>query len=84
MTADPASTTTACYRHPDRPAALGCSRCERPICLEDAVDAPVGYLCPECAKVPKAQARAARANAVPLTKVLVGIIAVLFLLQQVP
>ena len=33
----------ACYLHPDRPALLRCSRCERPICADDAIEAPVGY-----------------------------------------
>lgn len=84
MSADPDTSTTACYRHPNRPAALGCSRCGRPICLDDAVDAPVGYLCPECARVPRRQVRASRAAAATLTKVLVGANLLLFVLQQVP
>jgi membrane associated rhomboid family serine protease len=69
-----------CYLHPGRPALLRCSRCERPICADDAIEAPVGYQCRECAAggqrvrhvrelIPEAQ----------VTKVLVGIIAVLFL-----
>jgi membrane associated rhomboid family serine protease len=69
-----------CYLHPGRPALLRCSRCERPICADDAIEAPVGYQCRECASggqrvrhvrelIPDAQ----------VTKVLVGIIAVVFL-----
>jgi membrane associated rhomboid family serine protease len=69
-----------CYLHPGRPALLRCSRCERPICADDAIEAPVGYQCRQCAAggqrvrhvrelIPEAQ----------VTKVLVGIIAVLFL-----
>jgi membrane associated rhomboid family serine protease len=69
-----------CYLHPGRPALLRCSRCERPICADDAIEAPVGYQCRECASggqrvrhvrelIPDAQ----------VTKVLVGTIAVLFL-----
>jgi membrane associated rhomboid family serine protease len=84
VTADQASAVTTCYRHPDRAAALGCSRCERPICLQDAVDAPVGYLCPECARAPKRQVRVARSGAFLLTKALVAINVAVFLLQQVP
>lgn len=39
-----------CYRHPDRPATLACSRCGRPICGECMVPAPVGQLCPDDAR----------------------------------
>jgi membrane associated rhomboid family serine protease len=38
-----------CYRHPDRPTLVRCSRCERPICTECMRPAPVGIHCPECA-----------------------------------
>jgi membrane associated rhomboid family serine protease len=41
----PAQAT--CYRHPDRPTALRCSRCDRPVCGECAQPAPVGQLCPD-------------------------------------
>ncbi len=44
------STPPTCYRHPDRVTGLSCSRCGRPICVEDSIDAPVGQICPECAK----------------------------------
>ncbi len=42
------STETACYRHPDRPGRLACSRCGRPICPECTHEAAVGQRCPEC------------------------------------
>jgi membrane associated rhomboid family serine protease len=42
--------TPACYLHPKREALLRCSRCERPICADDAIEAPVGYQCPKCAE----------------------------------
>jgi membrane associated rhomboid family serine protease len=38
-----------CYRHPDRPTLVRCSRCERPICTDCMRPAPVGIRCPECA-----------------------------------
>jgi membrane associated rhomboid family serine protease len=38
-----------CYRHPDRPTLVRCARCERPICPDCMVPAPVGMQCPECA-----------------------------------
>lgn len=51
------------------------------------MDAPVGFLCPEDAQVPKAQRRATtrmrRLDRPPVTIALVGIIGVVFLAQQV-
>jgi membrane associated rhomboid family serine protease len=50
---DPVPSQTApavCYRHPDRPTALRCSRCGRPICGECVNPAPVGQLCPDDAR----------------------------------
>jgi membrane associated rhomboid family serine protease len=43
------ATEPTCYRHPDRPTLVRCSRCERPICTDCMVPAPVGIQCPECA-----------------------------------
>jgi membrane associated rhomboid family serine protease len=45
-----ATTPATCYRHPDRPTGLRCSRCDRPICGECANPAPVGQLCPDDAQ----------------------------------
>ncbi len=76
-----------CYRHPDRPAPLSCTRCGRPICLDDAIDAPVGFLCPEDAQTPKRQQQAARSVARmdrPLvTSWLLGLIVAAYIGQQV-
>jgi membrane associated rhomboid family serine protease len=44
------TTPTVCYRHPDRPTGLRCSRCGRPICGECSNPAPVGQLCPDDAR----------------------------------
>jgi membrane associated rhomboid family serine protease len=69
-----------CYLHPGRPALLRCSRCERPICADDAIEAPVGYQCRECASGGQ-RVRHVR-ELIPdatVTKALVGVIAVLFL-----
>ncbi|MBY5161170.1 rhomboid family intramembrane serine protease [Salsipaludibacter albus] len=77
-----------CYRHPDRPAPLSCTRCGRPICLDDAIDAPVGFLCPEDAQVPARQRQAARrvsaSEAMVVTRVLVGIMVVVYVGEQIP
>jgi membrane associated rhomboid family serine protease len=37
-----------CYRHPNVPTAVHCTRCGRPICPECMVPAPVGHQCPTC------------------------------------
>ncbi len=39
-----------CARHPGRPALTICARCERPVCEEDLLEAPVGYQCVDCAR----------------------------------
>ena len=38
-----------CPVHPDRPTGIRCTRCDRPVCAECMVSAPVGFQCPECA-----------------------------------
>ena len=37
-----------CYRHPSQLTGVHCTRCNRPICPDCMVAAPVGYQCPEC------------------------------------
>jgi len=39
-----------CYRHQDRETGVSCSNCDRPICHECMIPAPVGFRCPECVK----------------------------------
>lgn len=82
--ADAQEGTLACYRHPDREALLRCSRCERPICGDDMIEAPVGYQCPECAQggrpVRHVGELLPQAN---LTRALVAVIAVVFVVSQV-
>jgi membrane associated rhomboid family serine protease len=74
----------ACYLHPDRPALLRCSRCERPICGDDAIEAPVGYQCRPCAAGGQPVRRMVDVvQQAPVTRVLVGIIAVLFVVTSV-
>ena len=48
--ADQQAAPAVCYRHPDRPTGLRCSRCGRPICGECVNPAPVGQLCPDDAR----------------------------------
>jgi membrane associated rhomboid family serine protease len=44
----PAPTIEVCYRHPNVQTRVHCTRCERPICPDCMIPAPVGYQCPEC------------------------------------
>jgi membrane associated rhomboid family serine protease len=39
-----------CYKHPDRDAGVRCRRCERAICPDCMISAPVGFQCRECVK----------------------------------
>jgi membrane associated rhomboid family serine protease len=78
-----------CYRHPKNETAVACSNCGRPICTECMVFAAVGIKCPECAGQPSGMKRAttrARTSAVRgtgaiVTKALIGINVLVFVLQ---
>ncbi len=49
--AEPRSTESwGCYRHPYEEAGVRCTRCDRPICPNCMITAPVGFQCPECVK----------------------------------
>ena len=37
-----------CANHPDRETLLRCNRCEKPICIQCAIQTPTGYRCKEC------------------------------------
>ncbi len=79
-----------CFFHPDRPAYIQCQRCDRPVCPECQITAPVGFHCPSC--VQQAAARrpiqrtqfgaAVRADEKPkVTYTVIAICAVMYLLQ---
>ncbi|MCZ2524687.1 rhomboid family intramembrane serine protease [Streptomyces sp. NPDC059506] len=80
----------ACYRHPDRPAGVSCTRCDRPVCPDCMVEAPVGHQCPECVREGSRTVRRARTvfggrpaeNTRLVTMVLIGINLAVFLLVQ--
>jgi len=42
-----------CTYHPNTETELACAACGRPVCPREMVDTPVGYKCPECARLPK-------------------------------
>ncbi|MEO5680366.1 MAG: rhomboid family intramembrane serine protease [Acidimicrobiales bacterium] len=46
----PTAPAVACYRHPKVGAPVTCTRCDRPICTDCMVSAPVGWQCPACLK----------------------------------
>lgn len=50
LDAEGVTGTPVCFRHPDRETFLRCSRCERSICTDCMVTAPVGFHCPECVR----------------------------------
>ncbi|GAB3615592.1 rhomboid family intramembrane serine protease [Okibacterium endophyticum] len=86
-----------CYRHPDRQSFVLCQRCGRTICGECQTPAAVGVVCPECmreqrAGMTPAQRRASRGGGASVqrlvrsgrpvvTYTLIGITAVVYLLQ---
>ncbi|MEU3503789.1 rhomboid family intramembrane serine protease [Streptomyces hundungensis] len=86
-----------CYRHPGVATGISCARCERPICPECMISASVGFQCPDCvrsgsgtghapsANQPRTVAGGVLAAGDPqlVTKILIGINAVAFLVQQI-
>ncbi len=80
---------TRCYEHPDRLAGAICRSCNRPICADCMVQAPVGWHCRRCVRlnarrspVRRYQPGAgglARPGYAPVTLVLVAVNVVLFL-----
>jgi membrane associated rhomboid family serine protease len=90
-----AQSLPTCYRHPDRETGIRCTRCERPICPECMVSASVGFQCPECVRSGSGTGHAPSASAPRtlaggtvaadprlLTKILIGVNLLLFLVQQ--
>jgi membrane associated rhomboid family serine protease len=64
-------TPAECARHPGRAALTTCARCERPVCGDDLIEAPVGYQCVDCARSGPEVRRLTDRPALPLTRALV-------------
>ncbi|MGH9139240.1 MAG: rhomboid family intramembrane serine protease [Acidimicrobiales bacterium] len=77
-----AAPVQTCYRHDDRRAGVRCQRCERPICPQCMVSAPVGFHCPECARSGRQRVYTAasmrQVNPPYLTYVLIAVNAAVF------
>lgn len=74
----------ACYRHPDRPAYVGCNRCGRPVCGDCMRSAAVGHQCPDCVQAAAAAAPRVRvrSGATPVvTYTLIAVNVAVFLLE---
>ncbi len=76
----PEQAPPVCPRHPDRVSYVRCQRCERPVCPQCQVSAPVGVMCVDCVRDANKAARGARTGlgfprAMGRPNVTVGIIA---------
>jgi membrane associated rhomboid family serine protease len=73
-----------CARHPDRAAVTVCVRCGRAVCMDDLVEAPVGYQCLDCASSAPPVRRLGDPEPTPATtRALVGAIVVVAALEAV-
>ncbi|MGI9124174.1 MAG: rhomboid family intramembrane serine protease [Mycobacterium sp.] len=79
-----------CYRHPDRPTYVSCTRCGRPVCPECMRSAAVGHQCADCVQaaaaiVPEVRTPAGGVLRTGVPVISYGLIAVnvvMFVLQQ--
>jgi membrane associated rhomboid family serine protease len=82
-------TTEHCYRHPNVETGVHCTRCNRPICPDCMVPAPVGYQCPECVERARREfargpgRRRLRLRSLSATKILLLAMAAGFVLEIV-
>ena len=83
----PAPTIEVCYRHPGVQTRVHCTRCDRPICPDCMIPAPVGHQCPECVEQARRDFRSGPGRAlrggVSATKALLVAIAIPFVIEVV-
>jgi membrane associated rhomboid family serine protease len=88
----PPQMAATCYRHPDRPTGILCTRCGRPICPECMVPASVGFQCPECVREGRASVRPVRRGTAlrsagdrwgPMTLSLIGVNVAVFVVTAI-
>jgi membrane associated rhomboid family serine protease len=83
----PAPTIEVCYRHPNVQTRVHCTRCERPICPDCMIPAPVGFQCPECVEEARREFRKGPGRpfrgGVSVTKALLVAIAIPFVIEIV-
>jgi len=83
----PAPTIEVCYRHPNVQTRVHCTRCERPICPDCMIPAPVGFQCPECVAEARREFRKGPGRplrgGVSVTKALLVAIAIPFVIEIV-
>jgi len=77
---------SVCYKHVNRSAAVGCQRCDKPICANCMNSASVGFHCPDCSKQGAQKVYkgipGTGSKAFILAKVILGFIAAVFVMQQ--
>lgn len=85
-------TAPTCYRHRNRQTYLRCVRCDKPICADCRIDAPVGFQCPDCVAAGRRTMRKTRSSfgggaragaAGTVTKVLIGLNVAMFVLAVI-
>jgi len=81
----PAPTIEVCYRHPSVQTRVHCTRCDRPICPDCMIPAPVGHQCPECVEQARRDFRSGPGRAlrggVSATNALLVAIAIPFVIE---
>ena len=87
LPAPPAPTIEVCYRHPGVQTRVHCTRCDRPICPDCMIPAPVGHQCPECVEQARRDFRSGPGRAlrggVSATNALLVAIAIPFVIEVI-